>query len=119
MSLLMKGRLPDAARTRLAAVPAERARTTTITLGQLFYGAPHAAGLRAARPRGGLVRGRPGTRAPAGVACTVRGRTIPQPGDIPWLWVAHGHIPAAGALAAVRRGAHDALSLREPGAPSL
>src|SRR5947207_1211133 len=39
MSLLMKGRLPDAARTRLAAVPAERARTTTITLGELFYGA--------------------------------------------------------------------------------
>jgi len=39
LSLLMKGRLPTQARERLAGVPSERARTTTITLGELFYGA--------------------------------------------------------------------------------
>ena len=39
LSLLMKGRLPTEARRRLAGVPSERARTTTITLGELFYGA--------------------------------------------------------------------------------
>ncbi len=39
LSLLMKGRLPEKARRRLAAVPVERARTTTITLGELHYGA--------------------------------------------------------------------------------
>ena len=39
LSLLMKGRLPSKARERLAAIPSERARTTTITLGELFYGA--------------------------------------------------------------------------------
>lgn len=39
LSLLMKGRLPPDSRDRLAAVPGERARTTSITLGELFYGA--------------------------------------------------------------------------------
>lgn len=39
LSLLMKGRLPEKARRRLAAVPAERAMTTAITLGELHYGA--------------------------------------------------------------------------------
>lgn len=39
LSLLMKGRLPEPARRRLAAVPDDRARTTTITLGELYYGA--------------------------------------------------------------------------------
>ncbi|MBI3186062.1 MAG: type II toxin-antitoxin system VapC family toxin [Myxococcales bacterium] len=39
LSLLMKGKLPGPARTRLTGVPRERARTTTVTLGELYYGA--------------------------------------------------------------------------------
>jgi tRNA(fMet)-specific endonuclease VapC len=39
LSLLMKGRMPDRACRRLAEVPAERAATTAITIGELHYGA--------------------------------------------------------------------------------
>lgn len=39
LSSLMKGRLPTPARTRMAAVAAERAAMTSITLGELRYGA--------------------------------------------------------------------------------
>ncbi|MCC7536502.1 MAG: type II toxin-antitoxin system VapC family toxin [Deltaproteobacteria bacterium] len=43
LSLLMKGKLAPRARARLAAVPADRAKTTTITLGELYYGAMRSA----------------------------------------------------------------------------
>jgi tRNA(fMet)-specific endonuclease VapC len=39
LSLLMKGRLPSGARARLDRVPQSRAMTTSVTLGELVYGA--------------------------------------------------------------------------------
>ena len=39
LSLLMRHRLPASVLARMSAVAAERAHTTTITLGELFYGA--------------------------------------------------------------------------------
>lgn len=39
LSLLMKGRLPSHGRARMAAVDQERAAMTSITLGELHYGA--------------------------------------------------------------------------------
>lgn len=39
LSSLMRGALPAAARRRIAAVPVERAHTTSVTLGELYYGA--------------------------------------------------------------------------------
>lgn len=39
LSLLMKGRLPVGANARMALVPSTQAKTTTITLGELYYGA--------------------------------------------------------------------------------
>ena len=45
LSLLMKGRLPDAARLRIANVAGDRAATTSITIGELYYGAFHSASI--------------------------------------------------------------------------
>lgn len=39
VSLIMKGRLPDAARSRLEVLPSSRVVITSITLGELHYGA--------------------------------------------------------------------------------
>ena len=39
ISLLMRGRLPQAARARLESVPSNRVKMTSITLGELYYGA--------------------------------------------------------------------------------
>lgn len=39
LSHLMRGRLPAAAQNRIARVERERAKTTTVTLGELYYGA--------------------------------------------------------------------------------
>jgi tRNA(fMet)-specific endonuclease VapC len=39
LSLLMKGRLAEGARKQVAAVPSDQAYTTTVTLGELCYGA--------------------------------------------------------------------------------
>lgn len=39
LSFLMRGKLPKAAQERIAHVERERAKTTTITVGELYYGA--------------------------------------------------------------------------------
>jgi len=39
ISALMRGRLPSAAEERLKSLARDRVKTTTITLGELYYGA--------------------------------------------------------------------------------
>ena len=46
LSLLMRGRLPEQARRRMARVAPEDAKTTAITLGELHYGALRSAAAR-------------------------------------------------------------------------
>jgi hypothetical protein len=48
------------------------------------------------------------------VLATRDARRIPDPGAGPWIWVCAAPLTLAAAAEAVRRGAYEAISLREP-----
>jgi DNA-binding NtrC family response regulator len=81
----------------------------------LWQGPPPAAALRARLTAAGLQLG-PGP-AGARVLATANARRVPKPvTGAPWIWVCGSELPLAAASEAIRLGAYEAMSLRDPAA---